>query len=192
MAALPLGKIGTVKHKLRRSDAESLGDEPRTFHQEGAGTLTPPARVEAEGEAYAWIGETGNQAGLGGSRLRRNLTERLGIAHGEVGQHLAVHGDAGFAEAVHEGAVGQAVLSRRSIDTQYPQPAQVAPALPTTTISVVEAVNHGLVRHLVAAATRPVLAFRPLEHLLVPAMIGDAALDPYHVRILLCLCRPGR
>src|SRR3954447_7342898 len=55
--------------------------------------------------------------------------ERLGIAHGDVGQDLAVELDAGQLQAVHERAVGEVVLARGGVDARDPQAAEVALAV---------------------------------------------------------------
>src|SRR4051812_49783565 len=55
--------------------------------------------------------------------------EGLGVAHGDVGQHLAVELDAGQLEAVHERAVAHAVLARGGVDAGDPEAAEVALAV---------------------------------------------------------------
>src|SRR6185295_4231579 len=50
--------------------------------------------------------------------------ERVGIAHGDVGEDLAVDLDPGELEAVHERAVGEAVLARGGVDAGDPQAAE--------------------------------------------------------------------
>src|SRR4051812_17732893 len=55
--------------------------------------------------------------------------EGLGVAHGDVGQHLAVELDAGQLEAVYERAVAHAVLARGGVDTGDPEAAEVALAV---------------------------------------------------------------
>src|SRR5919112_4261867 len=71
---------------------------------------------------------------LGGSSRRLSggigkSAERLGVAHGDVGQHLAVELDAGQLEAVDERAVAQAILARGGVDAHDPQAAEVALAV---------------------------------------------------------------
>src|SRR4051812_49918972 len=55
--------------------------------------------------------------------------EGLGVAHGDVSQHLAVELDAGELQAVDEGAVAHAVLARSGVDADDPQAAEVALAV---------------------------------------------------------------
>src|SRR4051794_32106116 len=55
--------------------------------------------------------------------------ERLGVAHGDVGQHLAVDLDAGELHAVHERGIAHPVLARCGVDAGDPEPAEVALAV---------------------------------------------------------------
>src|SRR5205814_8767887 len=55
----------------------------------------------------------------------RELLERHGIAHGEVGEHLAVDLDAGLAEPIHQAAVRQLMLPRGGVDARDPETAEV-------------------------------------------------------------------
>src|SRR5919109_2339868 len=56
-------------------------------------------------------------------------SKRLGIADGDVGEHLAVELDAGLAEAVHELAVAHALAPRGGVDPDDPQAAEVTLAV---------------------------------------------------------------
>src|SRR5262249_42506793 len=58
-------------------------------------------------------------------RLLRDRRERGGAADGELGEALAVEGDAGVLEAVHELTIGEPVLACGGIDAHDPQPAEV-------------------------------------------------------------------
>src|SRR3990172_11994175 len=50
------------------------------------------------------------------------------IAHGQVGQHLAIEAYVGRLHIVHQTAVGRAVQAGGGVDANDPQSAQVAPA----------------------------------------------------------------
>src|ERR687894_2977670 len=53
-------------------------------------------------------------------------SEGLRIAHGDVGQHLAVDLDSGLLQAVHELAVRHALLATRPVDAENTQPPETA------------------------------------------------------------------
>src|SRR4051794_1843970 len=70
--------------------------------------------------------------GRSGRRLAGGIgksAEGLGVAHGDVGQDLAVEVDAGELQAVDEGAVAHVVLARGGVDAHDPQAAEVALAV---------------------------------------------------------------
>ena len=75
-------------------------------------------------------GSRGLAGGVGKS------AEGLGVAHGDVGQHLAVQLDAGQRQAVDELRVAHAVLARGGVDAGDPQAAEVALAVAPVAVGV--------------------------------------------------------
>src|SRR5690606_7975634 len=65
---------------------------------------------------------SGRQGGLG---LGYDGLEGSLVAHGQVGQHLAVHADVGLLQARHELAVGDAEGTGAGVDTGDPQGAEL-------------------------------------------------------------------
>src|SRR5436305_15069155 len=76
-------------------------------------------------------------------------SKRLGVAHGDVGEDLAVELDARLAQAVHELAVGEAFAARGSVDPRDPQSPQVALAVAPIQVRVGVGLEQLLLRALV-------------------------------------------
>src|SRR5690606_19566313 len=97
--------------RLEKNNGEGLAPFPTSWR------LAPPI------QPCVWIGGLRRQSALGlfgqGRKTRR-------VVHGDVRQHLAVQGDAGLQQAVHETAVAQAVRTRGRIDAGDPQGAEMA------------------------------------------------------------------
>src|SRR5678816_1467166 len=83
------------------------------------------------------------------SRHLRDLPERFGVVHREVGQHLPVHLDAGLLEPRHEAAVAQAVQARRGIDAGDPEGAEVALLLAPVAVRIAHPALHVFLGRLV-------------------------------------------
>ena len=90
-------------------------------------------------------------------------SERLRVAHGDVREHLAVDLDAGLLQAVHELAVGHALVPRRGVDAGDPEPAEVALAVAAVAVGVGVGLEQRLLGALVARLGLPAVALRPLE-----------------------------
>src|SRR5688572_2057875 len=75
----------------------------------------------------------GRKRGLG---LRRYLGECCGLRGGHVRQHLAVERVAGRLEAPYQLRVGDAVLARRRVDADDPQPPEIALLVLAADVSV--------------------------------------------------------
>src|SRR5688500_12680140 len=60
----------------------------------------------------------------------------IGIVDGDVGEHLAVHLDAGLAEAVDQLRVRHALLARGRVDPRDPEAAEVALAVAPVAVRV--------------------------------------------------------
>src|SRR5204863_8604412 len=83
------------------------------------------------------------QAGL---VLLAALAERRQVVHGEVGEHLAVHLDAGLLETVDQAAVAQPELARAGVDAHDPERAEIALLLLAADVGVLERLGDGLLR----------------------------------------------
>src|SRR5215212_6705062 len=120
---------------------------------------------------------------LGRQRLAGALgksAEGLGVAHGDVGQHLAVQLDTGQLEAVHERAVGHPVLARGGVDAGDPEAAEVALAVAAVPVRVGVRLHDGFLRALVRGVRLAAEALRALERRAALLAGVDGALDARH------------
>src|SRR5690625_3571038 len=108
-----------------------------------------------------------------------------GVVHGDVRQHLAVQGDAGLGEAVHEAAVAHAVDPGRGVDAGDPQRAEIALLLLAVDVGVLLGLDDRLVGNAEHLAARVVVTLGLAQDLLVAATCGDATLDSCHGSALL-------
>src|ERR687896_1575010 len=125
----------------------------------------------------------GVSAGSGRGRLAGALgesAEGLGIAHGDVREHLAVELDPGQLEAVHEGAVAHAVLARGGVDARDPEAAEVALAVAAVAVRVGVRLHDGFLGAAVGAVRLPAIALRALERRAALLAGVDGALDAGH------------
>src|SRR5690606_26076844 len=140
--------------------------------------------------------------GSSGPTLRRESALRLfsqrrktrRVVHGDVRQHLAVQGDAGLGQAVHEAAVAQAVDAGRRVDAGDPQRTEVALLLLAANVGVLQCLRHRLLGDAEDLAARVVVTLGLLEDLLVTAARHHATLDSCHFLALLRdteACGPG-
>src|SRR6188472_614181 len=106
--------------------------------------------------------------GVGVERGLRALgdgRERLRIAHGDVGERLAIELDPGLLHACHEPVVREVVLARRRVDADDPQRAERPLAILAIAVCVDERVLDLLLREAVARLLAPVVALRLIENL---------------------------
>src|SRR5436305_1713263 len=103
------------------------------------------------------LGRPGDPAGAAVRLSGRGLpgclgesAERLGVAHGDVGQHLAVQLDARGAQAVHELRIAHSVLAGRRVDARDPQATEVALAVAAIAVGVGLGLEQRLLGALVA------------------------------------------
>src|SRR4051794_9718240 len=123
-------------------------------------------------------------AGLGGRRLAGGIgksAEGLGVAHGDVGQHLAVELDPGQLEPVDEAAVVHAVLARGGVDARDPQAAEVALAVAAVPIRVGIGLHDRFLGALVVRVRLAAEALGPLERGAPLLARVDRALDARHL-----------
>src|SRR6478609_7064224 len=88
---------------------------------------------------------------LGSRRLPGGLgktSEGLGVADGDVGQHLAVELDLGQAQSVHQLAVAHALLAGGGVDALDPQAAELALAVLAVAVGVGARLEQLLLRAL--------------------------------------------
>ena len=83
-----------------------------------------------------------------GLRLIDDGAKRIGLVHGEIGEHLAVHLDTGVRQAVDEARVGQIAIMRANggVDALNPQSAEIALLDPAIAIGVLASLFDGLTR----------------------------------------------
>src|SRR5690554_39438 len=120
---------------------------------------------------------SGGESGPGLLRKRR---EGGLVEHGQVGQHLAVHFHFGFLQAVHEGAVGQAQLTRGGVDTGDPQDTELTLALTTVAVGVLSGLHHRLFGDAVYVLATATVALGEGEDLLVTGAGGYTTFNSGH------------
>src|SRR4051812_44506050 len=106
--------------------------------------------------------------------------EGLGVADGDVGQHLAVELDAGELQAVDERAVAHAVLARGGVDADDPQAPEVALAVAAVAVRVGVGLHDRFLGPLVVRVGLAAEALRALEGRAALLAGVDGALDPGH------------
>src|SRR5690606_27098878 len=107
------------------------------------------------------------------------------VMHGDVRQHLAVEGDAGLHQAVHEAAVADAVCARRRVDAGDPQRTEIALLLLAADLGVLQRLGDRLLGDAEDLAAGVVVALGLLEDLLVTTARLHATLDSCHFLALL-------
>src|SRR3954463_8063193 len=90
-------------------------------------------------------------------------SEGLGVADGDVGQHLAVELDLGEAQAVHQLAVAHALLAGGGVDALDPQAAGLPLLVLAVAVGVRARLEQLLLRPLVARVLLAAVALGPLE-----------------------------
>src|SRR5436305_14437853 len=90
-------------------------------------------------------------------------SERLGVANGDVGEHLAVELDLGQPQAVHELAVAHALLAGGRVDALDPEPAELALAVLAVAVRVRARLEQLLLGALVARVLLAAVPLGPLE-----------------------------
>src|SRR6185312_17344645 len=107
--------------------------------------------------------------------------ERLGLVHRDVGEHLAVEGDAGKVQRVDELTVGQPFGADRGVDSLDPQGAEA----PLLHLAVAVGILPGLLDRLAGDADRvlaaAVIALRLLKEAFVLGAGGYTPFDACHV-----------
>src|SRR5215207_8128479 len=90
------------------------------------------------------IGFRNRLSGRGLPGFLGKTSERLGVADGDVREHLAVELDAGLLQAVHELAVAHALLAGGGVDAHDPEPAEVALLVAAVAVGVGVRLYEGL------------------------------------------------
>src|SRR5215210_3982053 len=108
-------------------------------------------------------------------------SERLGVADGDVREHLAVELDAGLLEAVHELAVAHALLAGGGVDAHDPELAKVPLLVAAVAVGVSVRLEEGLLGPLVARVRLPAEALGPLERRAALLARVYRTLDPAHL-----------
>src|SRR6516164_424103 len=116
----------------------------------------------------------------GGLCLLRERTERRGVVHRDIGEHLAVDLDAGFVQSVDDATVGESVDTRRRVDARDPERAELALVLPPVAVGVLPCLDDGLLRRAIDLAPGIVVALRLAKNFLVTAPGRHATLYSCH------------
>src|ERR1700750_2776172 len=106
--------------------------------------------------------------------------KRLDVAHGEVGQDLAVDGDLSLGQAVDQAAVRQTELTGGSIDTNDPQGAELTLVLLAPDVGVLATLDDGLGGYAEDLATGVVIALCTADDFLMTTTGGNATLNTSH------------
>src|SRR5262245_30497952 len=135
-------------------------------------------------EASQFPGETprdalGRLRHLGGGLVDESLEGRR-VANGEVGQNLAIHGDARLRKAADKSAVGNPMLARRRVDALDPKRTEGALAAFAVAIGILHCLLDRLLGDADGIFAAAVVALGLLQDLLVLGMGRDAALDACH------------
>jgi len=110
-----------------------------------------------------------------------DLGEGGGIPYRHVGKHLAIDVNPGLIKAVDEPAVRETMLTGGGIDTDDPQPSEIALSIAAMVIGIAQGLHHRLVGDAVAGVPCPHLSLGELKYLLMTAMGSDAAFYPSHL-----------
>ena len=124
---------------------------------------------------FPWPGS--RQRILGGPDQR---TERVGVGHRQIGQHLAVDLDAGQVQPVDQAAVAQAVEASPGVDALDPQLAEVPLAGAAVPEGVLHRVHELLVGRPVGTALVAVVPLRLFQNGAVVLATMDGSLDSGH------------
>src|ERR1700689_188240 len=122
--------------------------------------------------------------GSGSRRLAGDLgetSEGVCVAHGDVGEHLAVELDAGQLEAVHQLRVAHAVDPRGGVDAGDPQAPEIALAVAPVAVGVGVCLEQGLLGALVVGVRLAAEALRLLKYGTALLAGADGALDACHL-----------
>src|SRR5271154_2367036 len=137
-----------------------------------------PGRLSMSSAGFPAAGRSGAR------RLAGDLgetSERVGVAHGDVGEHLAIELDAGQGQAVHELRVAHAVDARSGVDAGDPQPAEVALAVAPVAVGVRVGLQQRLLGALVVGVRLAAEALGLLEYGAALLARADGALDARHL-----------
>src|SRR3954454_23545397 len=121
--------------------------------------------------------------GSGSRRLPGALgkaSKGLGVAHGDVGQHLAVELDARHPQAVHELAVAEALAARRGVDARDPQATEVPLAVAAVAVGVGVRLEELLLRTPVRGVPLAAVPLRARQNSAALLTGVDGPLDPAH------------
>src|SRR5271154_6179500 len=122
---------------------------------------------------------SGRQCGL---RLVDDRLECGRLVDGEIGQHLAVHRDPGFAEAGDKPAVGEPEAPDRRVEALDPQGAEGALAPLAVAEGVLACLLHRVLGNADGVLAPAVIAFGGFEDFLVLGVSGDPPFDAGHGR----------
>src|SRR6185436_12251073 len=116
--------------------------------------------------------------------LARDRGERGLVAHGEVGEHLAVDVDLRLLQPRHEARVVHAELAHRGVDARDPQRADHPLLVAAVAVGVLPRLHHRLLGDAIDVAAAAAEALRLLEDLLVARARRDASFYAWHGALL--------
>src|SRR5690606_14552219 len=102
------------------------------------------------------------------------------VEHGDVGENLAINLDRSLLQAVHEHAVGHAVLAGCGIDAGDPQGAELALLGAAIAIGILSGAHHRFVGNAEYVAAAAAETLGGLQDLLVRLAGDDSTFDSWH------------
>ena len=126
-----------------------------------------------------------------GARLFHQGLEGLGLAHRKIGQDLAVDGDTGLRQAMHEFGIGQVMGTDGGVDTLNPQRPEIALARAPVAISILQALFDALNGDAKIRMPPSAIAAGAGQNFFVAGMGSDAPFDSCYGRISLNVRHPA-
>ena len=119
------------------------------------------------------------------------LSERGGVVHGQVSQHLAVDFDVLLLQTVDKGGIAHAAQAGGGVDTDDPQAAEVALAQFAAGVGVAQGAAHLFAGSAVLLGFASPVTLRQLEHLAAFLMGVDSPLNTCHSLLFLLMVGDG-
>lgn len=106
--------------------------------------------------------------------------EGVGMVHGEVGEDLAVEGDAGLRQLTHQFAVRHAVLASTGVDALDPQRAELALALLPADVRIEQAFFDSVLGNCPNVFAGTVVPFGHFENLFPAGSRRNCVVGTWH------------
>ena len=111
--------------------------------------------------------------------------ESNGIMDSGLGEHLAVHVDAGELQAVHEGGIVHSVHLAAGADTGDPQLTEISLLALTSNVSIAKGLHNSLIGHLIVLGFASPITLGHAEDLISSLARHHRAFNSSHCSVLL-------